>query len=64
VTIDRNTRLVTGGTASGTVGGESTTGRGFSYTYTITFLGDQQATVVINGGTYNVDLNSGEASLR
>jgi hypothetical protein len=64
VTIDRDTRQITGGTAAGVVQGESTTGRAFSYTYTVTFLGNQAATVVINGVTFNVDLNSGEASRR
>jgi hypothetical protein len=44
----------------------NTTGTGstgvWNYKGTVTFLGNGKANIVINGTTYNVDLNSGAVS--
>jgi hypothetical protein len=62
VTVDKTSRMITGGTASiditGTVTGKGT----FSYSGTITFKGNKQAELNINGTKYSVDLETGDVT--
>ncbi|HSQ76131.1 MAG TPA: hypothetical protein VLT13_11270 [Bacteroidota bacterium] len=60
--IDKNTKRVTSGTATMTMYGQSSAGNAFSFTATVTFLGNQQGTLVINGKTYTLNLTLGEAT--
>lgn len=55
IRIDKSTLRIVSGTATATVSGEGSDGHSFSYSGTITFLGNQTATLVLgNGGTYTI----------
>lgn len=54
--IDKSDSEITGGTGTFTVSGTAD-GNSFSYTGTITFLGNDQAEVTINGTVYQIDLS-------
>jgi hypothetical protein len=60
--IDKTTKRVSGGTAALTMYGKSSTGNIYSFTATVTFLGNQQATLVVGGKTYTINLATGEAT--
>jgi hypothetical protein len=60
VTISGNSDIVSG-SADFTTSGTGSTGV-WNYTGTVTFLGNGKANVVINGTTYNVDLQTGVVS--
>lgn len=63
ITLDKTTREITGGTASVVITG-TVTGKGdFSYTGSISFKGNLQAELDVNGTKYSVDLESGEVIL-
>ena len=60
VTVDKTSRMITGGTASIDING-TVTGKGtFSYTGTITFKGNKQAELNINGTRYSINLETGD----
>lgn len=53
--ISKSTLKILSGTGTVTVNGEGSGGKSFSYKGTISFLGNEKATLVItNGGTYNL----------
>ncbi|SHN11580.1 hypothetical protein [Chitinophaga sp. CF418] len=55
IKIDKSTLKIVSGTATATVSGEGADGHSFNYTGTVTFLGNQTATLVLgNGGTYTI----------
>lgn len=55
LTIDKSTQQIVSGTATVSISGEASNGRSFSYTGTITFLGNKQATLVLgNGNNYTI----------
>ncbi|MFP9098741.1 hypothetical protein ACLI09_06790 [Flavobacterium sp. RHBU_24] len=56
VVVNKTSRQITGGTASVSMTGTGSAGNTFSYNGTITFNGNQSATLVINGTTYNINL--------
>lgn len=56
ITIDKKTRLITGGSTSFLLTGNLDSGESFSYEGSITYLGNGQATVQINGNTYNTSI--------
>ncbi len=60
--IDKATKKITSGTATLSMSGQTSTGNIFAYTATITFLGNQQATLVIDRRTYTLNLTLGEAT--
>jgi len=60
VTADSNGQLISG-SADFTTSGTGSTGV-WNYTGTVTFLGDGKASIVINGTTYHVDLDTGVVS--
>lgn len=60
LTVSKSTQQITGGTATVTVTG-SVSGKGdFSKTATVTFLGNLQGEIAIDGTTYSVNLTTGE----
>lgn len=60
VTVDKTSRMITGGTATVSING-SVTGKGdFSYTGTIVFKGSKQAELDINGTKYSVNIETGD----
>ena len=62
VIVDKNTRTITGGTASIDIAG-TVTGKGaFSYSGTITFKGNKIAELNINGTKYSVNLETGDVT--
>ena len=56
VTIDKTTRKILGGSSTFSLTGTLSTGEPFSYSGTISFLGNGAATIVINGNSYNVQI--------
>lgn len=54
--IDKQSRLVLSGSTEFSLTGNLDNGNTFSYTGTITYLGNGAATVVVNGNSYNVSL--------
>jgi hypothetical protein len=62
VKISKSTNEIQGGTATMTVAGQLSTGGGFSYTVTVTFLGNHQAMLLVNGSAYLADLSAGTAT--
>jgi hypothetical protein len=55
IRISKTSLKILSGTGAVTVSGEGSGGRSFSYTGTITFLGNDKATLVVtNGATYNI----------
>ena len=55
IRISKSTLKILSGTGAVTVKGEASGGKSFSYTGTITFLGNEKATLVVTGGaTYNL----------
>ncbi len=62
ITVDRNTKRVTGGTVALAVTAERDDGSTISLTGTLTFLGNHQATLVINGKTFTLNLDYAEAT--
>lgn len=59
VTVNKEEKEITGGTADLTVEGQTSRGS-FSYTGTITFLGNQQAEMFIEGQRFVADIRLGE----
>lgn len=62
ITVDKNTKRVTGGTVALTITAERDNGSTISLDGTLTFLGNHQATLVINGKTYTLNLDYAEAN--
>ncbi|MDX2128892.1 MAG: hypothetical protein SFU91_07650 [Chloroherpetonaceae bacterium] len=60
--VSRATKRILSGTASGTIAVALSTGSSATYTVSITFLGNQAATVVVNGKSYSVNLTNGETA--
>ena len=60
--IDKTSKRISGGTATLSMSGQTDAGRIFAYTATVTFLGSQQATLIIGGKAYSVNLALGEAT--
>jgi hypothetical protein len=58
VTVEKATRRVSGGSMNVTLSGQFTGGSRFDAVAGVTFKGNQQATIVINGKTFNVDLST------
>jgi hypothetical protein len=55
IVVDKSTQQIVSGTASVSISGAGSDGRSFSYSGTITFLGNKQATLVLgNGNTYTI----------
>lgn len=53
--VDKITQLVTSGTAAASISGASSSGKSFSYSGTITFLGNKKGTLTMaNGNTYQI----------
>lgn len=53
--ISKTTQQITSGTATASISGASSSGKSFSYSGTVTFLGNKQATLVMaSGNTYNI----------
>lgn len=60
MTVDKTTEQITGGTATVEITG-SVSGKGnFNQTASVTFLGNKQGEITINGTTYSVNLTTGE----
>lgn len=59
--IDKSTKRVSG-TAALIIYGTSSTGSIYSFNGTVTFLGNQQATLVIGSKSYTLNLATGEAT--
>jgi hypothetical protein len=62
ITIDRSTKRVTGGTVVLTVTANRSDGTTITLNGTLTFLGNRQATLVINGRTFNLNFDYAEAT--
>jgi hypothetical protein len=62
VTIDRNTKRVTGGTVVVAVTAQRNDGSTITLNGSLTFLGNRLATLVINGKTFNLNLEYAEAA--
>lgn len=60
--VDKSTRQISGGTATLSMHGQSSTGSAFAYVATVTFLGNHQATMLMQGKTYALNLSLGEAT--
>ncbi|MBK7257575.1 MAG: hypothetical protein IPI01_07180 [Ignavibacteriae bacterium] len=60
--IDKSTKRVSGGSAAVIIYGQSSTGNIYSFNGTVTFLGNQQATLVIGSKSYTINLATGEAT--
>lgn len=58
--IDKTTRRITGGTATVTLYGQTSTGLAFTYSATVVFLGNQTATLYIGSNSYTVNLAFGQ----
>jgi len=56
LTISKETHQITGGLATFDISGTTTDGGTFSYTGQITFLGNGQAQVELNGATFDISL--------
>jgi hypothetical protein len=56
LTVNKSSQLITGGTAAVTITGAGSGGNSFSYSGSITFNGNQTATLVLNGNTYTINL--------
>lgn len=56
IVVNKTTSKITGGTATVLITGIGSQGASFSYNGTITFNGDNTATLVINGTTYTINL--------
>lgn len=55
INVDKTTQEITSGTATVSISGASTSGRSFSYSGTITFNGNKNATLDLgNGNTYTI----------
>jgi hypothetical protein len=61
ITIDRNTKRVTGGTVALSVTAARDDNSTITLTGTLTFLGNGLATLVLNGKTFSVNLDYAEA---
>ncbi|MGC4021151.1 MAG: hypothetical protein QM734_04020 [Cyclobacteriaceae bacterium] len=59
VTVDKSTKKLTGGTISYVMTGAITGGSSFSFAGTITFLGDESASITVGSSTYTVSLSAG-----
>lgn len=59
VTVEKATRRASGGTMNINLSGEFSGGSKFEVVAVVTFTGNQQATIVINGKTFNADLGTG-----
>jgi hypothetical protein len=55
LTVDKSTQQILSGSATVSISGATTSGKAFSYTGTLTFNGNKQATLVLgNSNTYNI----------
>lgn len=55
LTVDKNSGLILSGAASVSISGSATNGKSFSYSGTLTFSGNKQATLDLgNGNTYTI----------
>lgn len=54
--VDKTTKRITGGNATVSMSGQTSSGRAYAFVGTVAFLGAQQATLVINGRTFILDL--------
>jgi hypothetical protein len=62
VTVDKTSRMITGGTAAVNITG-SVTGKGdFSYSGSLVFKGSKQGELDINGTKYSVNLETGDVT--
>jgi hypothetical protein len=57
--VDKTTKRITGGNATVSMSGQTSSARAYAFAGTVTFLGAQQATLVINGRTFILDLALG-----
>ena len=57
VYIDKSTELITRGTTIFSLKGSGSKGKDFDYSGTVTYNGNKNATIVINGNTHNVTYN-------
>lgn len=57
--VDKTTKRITGGNATVSINGQTSSGRVYAFVGTVTFLGAQQATLVISGRTFILDLAFG-----
>ncbi len=62
VKISKATHQINSGTALYTVTGRASSGASFSFVAAVTFLGNHQALLTLNGVPYTVDLAAGTAS--
>jgi hypothetical protein len=62
ILIDKSTKKISGGTATLTIYGQSTTGNIYSYSATLVFLGNQQATLAMDSKAWTINLTLGEAT--
>jgi hypothetical protein len=62
IQVSRSTNRILSGSASGSIALALSNGKSANYTISITFLGNQAATVVINGKSYSVNLSTGETN--
>jgi hypothetical protein len=62
VYISKATKKIQSGTAHLTFMGQSSTGKTFSFTATLTFISSTEAVLLINGKQYNINLLTGEAT--
>jgi hypothetical protein len=63
LSVDKSSMKITAGTATMTMSGKTSTGLAFATSGRITFLGNDQAILVIGTNTYTVSLSTGEATL-
>jgi hypothetical protein len=59
VTVEKATRRPAGGTINANLSGQFSGGSKFEVVAEVTFKGNQQMTIVINGKTFNADLGTG-----
>ncbi len=56
IAVDKNSRVILEGSSTFSLTGTLSTGEPFSYKGTVSFKGNGEATIVINGNTYNVQI--------
>lgn len=57
VYIDKTSEMITRGTTTFSLTGNGSKGRDFEYTGTVTYNGNKNVTIVINGNTHNITYN-------
>jgi len=63
LSVDKSTMKITAGTATLTMSGKTSTGNAFATSGKITFVGNEQAILVVGANTYTINLSTGEATL-